>query len=42
MKKLIVVLAACARRVGEADGAKLRGSAWRERTPGHMCSCARS
>ena len=41
-KKLIVVLAACARHVGEPTGAKPRGSAWRERTPGHMCSCARS
>jgi hypothetical protein len=42
MNKLIVVLAACARQVGEPTGAKPRGSAWRERTPGHMCSCARS
>ena len=42
MNKLIVVLAACARQVGEPAGAKPRGSAWRERTPGHMCSCARS
>jgi hypothetical protein len=42
MKKLIVVLAACARQVGEPTDAKPRGSAWRERTPGHMCSCARS
>jgi len=42
MKKLILVLAACARQVGEPTGAKPRGSAWRERTPGHMCSCARS
>jgi hypothetical protein len=42
MKKLILVLAACARQVGEPTGAKPRGSAWRERTSGHMCSCARS
>jgi hypothetical protein len=37
-----LVLAACARQVGEAGGAIPDGSAWRERTPGHMCSCARS
>jgi hypothetical protein len=41
MKKLILVLAACARQGGE-HGRKPRGSAWREPTPGHMCSCARS
>ena len=40
MKKLILVLAACARQGGEHER-KPRGSAWREPTPGHMCSCAR-